>query len=204
MEKEIASKLGRQDWVNAALDIFIEKGIEAVKIDVIAKSLQITRGSFYWHFKNLEDLLAAIIQEWQAANTEDVMQKVETAGGEPSHRLLYLLEIAAQDDDRLEQAMRIWAIHDARATAAIERIDRQRLEYLESLFLQIGFSKTDAEVRARVVYSVRLGWFMMASPIKPLKRLTEIHLVHNILTQKIEPFSCSDRLPPSLDRPNRG
>jgi AcrR family transcriptional regulator len=184
MEKEIASKLGRQNWVNAALDILMEKGIEAVKVDVIAKSLQITRGSFYWHFKNLDDLLAAIVQEWQAANTEDIIQKVEAVEGEPSKRLLHLFEIAAQDDDRLEKAMRIWAIHDARAAAAIERVDRQRLEYLESLFLQIGFSKTDAEIRARVAYSVRLGWFMMALPSKPSKRLTEIQLVYKILSQR--------------------
>ncbi|MFM2303629.1 MAG: hypothetical protein RLZZ135_1039, partial [Cyanobacteriota bacterium] len=63
-------KLGRQDWVQAAIETLIEKGADAVKVDVIAKSLKITRGSFYWHFKNLDDLLAAIIQEWQAVNTE--------------------------------------------------------------------------------------------------------------------------------------
>jgi AcrR family transcriptional regulator len=177
-------KLGRQDWLNAALDTFMAKGIEAVKVDAIAKSLQITRGSFYWHFKNLDDLLNAIVQEWQAVNTEDVMHQVEAEGGAPSERLLHLFKIAAEDDDRLEKAMRIWAIHDIRAAAAIERVDRQRLAYLQHLFLQIGFSPTDAEVRAQVAYSVRLGWFIMALPTTRSKRLTEIQLVHTILTQQ--------------------
>jgi AcrR family transcriptional regulator len=177
------TKLGRQDWVNAAMETFIEKGIETVKVDPIAKSLQITRGSFYWHFKNLDDLLLAIIQEWQAVDTEDVILQVEMTGGTPKQRLLHLFEMAAKDDDRLEKAMRIWAIHDARAATAIERVDKQRLEYLQHLFSQIGFSKIDAEVRARVVYAVRLGWFMMPSPGKPTKRLAEIQLVYKMLTQ---------------------
>jgi AcrR family transcriptional regulator len=177
------TKLGRQDWVQAALEIFMEKGIEAVKVDVLAKSLQITRGSFYWHFKNLEDLLSAIIQAWQAINTEDVMQQVDAIDGTPSQRLLHLLEIAAKDDDRLEKAMRIWAIHDTRALEAIARVDQQRLEYLQNLFVQIGFSKIDAEVRARVTYSVKLGWLMMTTASKPSKRLAEIRLIHKSLTQ---------------------
>jgi AcrR family transcriptional regulator len=181
------TKLGRQDWVQAALEIFIEKGIEAVKVDVLAKSLQITRGSFYWHFKNLDDLLTAIIQTWQAINTEDVMQQVDTTGGTPSQQLLQLLEIAAKDDDRLEKAMRIWAIHDPKALEAIARVDQQRLEYLQKLFVQIGFSKIDAEVRARVTYSVKLGWLMMTAASKPSKRLAEIRLIHKSLTQ-IEPI----------------
>jgi AcrR family transcriptional regulator len=177
-------KLGRQDWIDAAIGTLVDKGIEAVKVDAIAKSLQITRGSFYWHFKNLDDLLNAIVQEWQAINTEDVMDRVEAEGGKPSQRLWHLFKIAAEDDDRLEKAMRIWAIHDVRAAAAIERVDRQRLAYLQHLFLQIGFSETDAQVRAQVAYSVRLGWFIMALPSTRSKRLTEIQLVHTILTQQ--------------------
>jgi AcrR family transcriptional regulator len=176
-------KLGRQDWVQAALETLMDKGIEAVKVDALAKSLKITRGSFYWHFKNLDDLLAAMIQEWQAVNTNEVMQQVETTGGTPSDRLLHLLEIAAKDDDRLEKAMRIWAIHDTRAMGSIERVDRQRLEYLQHLFLQIGCAQTDAELRAQIVYAVKLGWVVIAPPRTQSERLAEIRLVHKILTQ---------------------
>jgi AcrR family transcriptional regulator len=177
-------KLGRQDWVKAALETLVEKGIEAVKVDVIAKSLKITRGSFYWHFKNLDDLLEAIIQEWQAVDTENVMQQVETIGGTPSQQLLHLLEIAAKDDDRLEKAMRIWAIHDSRVIVSIERVDRQRLDYLQHLFVQIGFSQTDAQLRAQVTYAVKLGWVVMAPPRKQSERLAEIRLIHQIMTQE--------------------
>jgi AcrR family transcriptional regulator len=175
-------KLGRQDWVQAALETFVEKGIEAVKVDVLAKSLKITRGSFYWHFKNLDDLLVAIIQEWQAVDTEDAIEQVEKISGTPKQQLLHLFEIAAKDDNRLEKAMRIWAIHDVRAMASIERVDKQRLEYLQHLFLKIGFSQPDAALRAQVTYSVKLGWVTIAPPRTPSERLAQIQLVYETMT----------------------
>lgn len=183
MEKEPALKLGRQDWLTIGIQTLVEKGIEAVRIDPLAKLLNVTRGSFYWHFKNRDDLLAAILHEWETSNTKNVIEQIEGLHGSPSSKLLSLFEIAAEDDDRLEKAVRVWSANDTRAAAASARVDRQRLDYLQNLFLQLGFSEIDAKVRAQIVYSVRLGWFVMASSSQPTERLTEIRLVHTILTQ---------------------
>lgn len=183
MEKEIGSKLGRQDWLELGIQTLIERGIEAVRIDPLAKLLNVTRGSFYWHFKNRDDLLAEILQEWEARNTQSVIEQVEGLGSTPGDKLLSLFEIAAEDDDRLEKAVRVWSVNDVKAAVAIKRVDQQRLEYLQNLFLQLGFSEIDAKVRAQIVYSVRLGWFVMASSGNRTERLTEIRLVHKILTQ---------------------
>jgi AcrR family transcriptional regulator len=183
MEKELGSKLGRQDWLGIGIQTLIEKGIEAVRIDSLAKILNVTRGSFYWHFKNRDDLLAAILHEWAASNTKSVIDQIEGLNSSPSSKLLSLFEIAAEDDDRLEKAVRVWSANDARAAVAIDRVDRQRLDYLQDLFLQLGFSELDAKVRAQIVYSVRLGWFVMASSSQSTERLTEIRIVHTILTQ---------------------
>lgn len=177
-------KLGRHDWLTIGLQTLIESGIEAVRIEPIAKLLNVTRGSFYWHFKNRDELLAAILQEWETQGTESVIQTVETGDNDPSTKLLRIFEVAALDDDRLEKAVRIWAANDAIASAAIDRIDLRRLTYLQNLFLQLDFSVTDAQVRARVAYSFRLGWFIMTSASDPTNRLTEIRLVHKILTRK--------------------
>jgi AcrR family transcriptional regulator len=183
MEKELASKLGRQDWLTISIQTLIEKGIEAVKIDPLAKLLNVTRGSFYWHFKSRDDLLVEILREWETRNTKSVITQIEKLDSSPNSKLLSLLEIAAQDDNRLEKAIRTWSVNDSRAETAINQVDRQRLDYLQKLFLQLGFSETDAKVRAQIVYSVRLGWFVMALPSQSTERLAEIRLVHNILTQ---------------------
>jgi AcrR family transcriptional regulator len=183
MEKNSDSKLGRQDWLTMGIQVLIEKGVEAVKIDPLAKLLNVTRGSFYWHFKDRNDLLEAILHEWEARNTKRIIAQVEELESSPSFKLMRLFEIAAQDDNRFEKAIRIWSDNDSRAFAAIEQVDRQRLDYLQDLFLQLGFSETDAKVRAQIVYSVRLGWFVMRLPNQATERLTEIRLVHVILTQ---------------------
>lgn len=183
MGKESASKLGRQDWLAIGIQTLIEKGIEAVRVDPLAKLLNVTRGSFYWHFKSRDDLLEEILREWEARNTKSIIEQIEGLNSSPIGKLLSLLEIAAKDDNLLEKAVRVWSVNDARAAVAIARVDEQRLDYLQNLFLQLGFSEIDSKVRAQIAYSVRLGWFVMASSSYASERLTEIRLVHAILTQ---------------------
>jgi AcrR family transcriptional regulator len=184
MEKETTAKLGRKDWLDIGLQTFVEKGIDAVRIDPLAKMLKVTRGSFYWHFKNHDELLMAMLQEWETRNTQQIIEEIEVIDGNPNTKLLSLFELAAQDDNQLEKAMRVWGANDDRAAAAIAHIDQQRLEYLQNLFLQMGFSTIDAKVRARVSYSFRLSWFLMPSSDHSNDRLTEIRLVHTMLTQQ--------------------
>jgi AcrR family transcriptional regulator len=183
MEKKTTSKLGRQDWLTIGLKALIEKGVNAVRVDPLAKKLNVTRGSFYWHFTTRDDLLEAILQEWETLNTKRVIEQIEAIGNDPDAKLMALLEVAAQDDNRLEKAVRVWAANDVKAAVATARIDQQRLDYLQNLFLQLGFSATDARVRAQVVYSFRLGWFIMPSSKYSEERLEEIGLVYKIVTQ---------------------
>lgn len=193
METEIASKLGRQDWLAIGIQTLIEKGIEAVRVDPLAKLLNVTRGSFYWHFKNRDDLLEEILLEWETRNTQSIIEQIEGLNSSPIAKLLSLLEIAARDDNLLEKAVRVWSFNDTRAAAAIARVDEQRLDYLQNLFLQLGFSEIDSKVRAQIAYSVRLGWFVMASSSYASERLTEIRLVHAILTQTNNLEAISNR-----------
>ena len=193
MEKERASKLGRQDWLAIGIQTLIEKGIEAVRVDPLAKLLNVTRGSFYWHFKNRDDLLEEILREWEARNTKSIIEQIDGLNSSPIAKLLSLLEIAAEDDNLLEKAVRVWSVNDVKAAAAIARVDQQRLDYLQNLFLQLGFSEIDSKVRAQIAYSIRIGWFVMASSSYASERLTEIRLVHAILTQTNNLEAISNR-----------
>lgn len=58
------AQLTPDDWVRAATDLLVTKSIDAVRVDVLAKQLDVTRGSFYWHFKNRDDLLHQVLQDW--------------------------------------------------------------------------------------------------------------------------------------------
>lgn len=184
MEKDKICKLGRQDWLTAGLQVLTESGIEAVRVEPLAKLMNVTKGSFYWHFKNREDLLEAMLQEWETRETDDIIKQVEAAGGDASAKLLNLLQLAYEDDGELEKAMRTWAANDARTAAAIARIDQHRLDYLGDLFLQIGFQAVEAKARARLAYYSWVGEFTVGIPTSQAERLAEARLNHAILVRR--------------------
>ena len=82
--------------------------------------------------------------------------------------------------------MRIWAVQDATAKTAIAAVDRRRLDYLVSLFSEIGFKPADAVARARLVYHALIGQFMMDEPVAPSDRLAEcLDIVLPMLVRKV-------------------
>lgn len=183
MEEE-TPKLGRHDWLTVGLKVLAESGIEAVRVEPLAKLMNVTKGSFYWHFKNREDLLEAMLQEWGTRETDDIIKQVEEVGGDASAKLLNLFQLAYEDDGQLERAMRTWAANDARAERAIAWIDRRRLDYLQDLFLQIGFPTVEAKTRARLAYYSWVGEFTVGISSSQAERLAEARLNHAILVRR--------------------
>ncbi len=98
MGKNQTPKLGRHDWLTIALKVLAESGIEAVRVEPLAKLMNVTKGSFYWHFKDREDLLEAMLHSWETRETDDIINQVEVAGGDTSAKLLNLLQLAYEDE----------------------------------------------------------------------------------------------------------
>ncbi len=184
MGKNKICKLGRQDWLTAGLQVLTESGIEAVRVEPLAKLINVTKGSFYWHFKDREDLLEAMLHSWETRETDDIINQVEVAGGDTSAKLLNLLQLAYEDEGQLEKAMRTWAANDARTATALARIDQHRLDYLGDLFLQIGFQAVEAKARARLAYYSWVGEFTVGIPTSQAERLAEARLNHAILVRR--------------------
>jgi AcrR family transcriptional regulator len=192
-QKEVSPKLGRQDWVEAGLVVLAQSGVEAVRVEPLAKLLKVTKGSFYWHFKNRDALLDAILEEWVRLDTYNIIERVESLNKENAMiKLLRLFEIAIEDDGkndgrsdgRLENAIRAWAANDERAATVLTQVDQQRLDYTRNLFLQIGFSPSEALVRARIVYYALVGEFTIGLSRTQAERLAEIRMQHAILTRQ--------------------
>lgn len=183
MEKEVPQKLGRQDWLILGLNVLAKSGIEAVRVEPLAELMNVTKGSFYWHFKNREDLLMAMLQEWEVRETDDIIKQVEASGGDASAKLFNLFQIAYQEDGQLEKAMRTWAANDTRSAAVIAVIDLRRIDYIKSLFLQLGFSIVEATARARLAYYAWIGDFIVGVLPTQAERLEEAKLYHTILVR---------------------
>ena len=169
----VSKRLGRQEWINAGLKALAEHGAEAVRIERLADTLRVTKGSFYWHFKDRGALLEALLEAWQARATNAIIDQVEARGGDARTRLETLFTIVAQVDGRLDRAVRGWAAQDDMARSALEEVDRQRLGYLDMLFRGIGFTPAEAIARARLIYHALIGQFMMGAAVAHGDRLAE-------------------------------
>ncbi|WP_375550848.1 TetR/AcrR family transcriptional regulator [Rhodophyticola porphyridii] len=156
-------QFSRNAWVAAALGLFERGGPKAVRIDAIAKSLQITRGSFYWHFANRADLLNALLERWTKEQTQTIIAENEAQGGTPRARLLRLLKVCAADDGKLELGIRDWAKEDGKARAVLKGVDEYRTRYLAQLIEGCGHSTRESEVRASLVYLSWLGLYTNAA-----------------------------------------
>jgi AcrR family transcriptional regulator len=146
------NQLTVEDWLKLALDTLDNEGIHKVNVEHLARKLGVTKGSFYWHFKNRETLLKEMLNYWAETLTTDVIQRSRQNSKDAKETLLKLMTIITEEKvGRYEAALRAWAIHDEVARSALHKVDQQRLEYITSVFTDIGFRKADAEIRARLM-----------------------------------------------------
>jgi AcrR family transcriptional regulator len=178
------SNLTRQDWIDRGLEVLAKSGVEAVRVEPLAKLMGMTKGSFYWHFKNREDLLEAIVQDWIASQTNSIIDRVDNIDSDATTKLRYLFELAIEDDGRVENAIRAWATNDAKVANVLAEVDRCRLDYTRDLFLAVGFEPLEAMVRARMIYYSLVGESTLGINRDRADRLAEARLQHTILTYR--------------------
>ncbi len=154
--------LSKEDWVRAALFAIAEGGAAAVAVEPLAARLGATKGSFYWHFRNREQLIAEALELWERQGTDDVIAELASVS-DPVERLRRLLEIAIgyEEDDAAGQADvgLLAAASDPVVGPVLRRVADKRLDFLEQIFREIGFAAGDSRQRARIAYSAFLGWF---------------------------------------------
>lgn len=151
-------------WLEAAYAALIESGIDAVKILPLANRLKLARTSFYWHFKDREELLAALADRWEARTTQPLVAATEAyAESEPEAMLNVIGCFLSPEnfDDRLEFAVRSWGLQDDAIMARVRQADVRRLEALSALLRKWGHAAIDADVRARTIYLAQIGYISM-------------------------------------------
>lgn len=181
----VSARLAKQDWIDAATQSLKAFGVDRVKVDPLAKMLNVTRGSFYWHFNKRQDLLDAVLSNWQQKTTLDVIDKLEHSNISAKSRLEKLLTLSftmSPSSLGTEQAIRAWGLNDQEASKIIEDVDNQRIEYLFQLILSMGLAELVALQHARVIYYTRIGLFAQAV----VPRLQERILVMQSLLRMVE------------------
>lgn len=187
MDSRQTARLSAEDWLDAALAAFERGGVEAVRIEPLARTLNVSRGSFYWHFESRDALLRRLLGRWELRETSRVIDAVEAGGGTAAARLLRLLETCARDEGRLEMALRNWASSDEEAQAAIGKVDLRRTDYIAMLLLEHGLRPEQCRRRARVAYAAWLGEY--TQPVVPSfeERVANMRCLHRLLLAREEP-----------------
>jgi len=156
-------QLQRIDWLLSALEIFVAEGIDAVRITRLAKDLGLTRGSFYWHFENREDLIDALVSYWKDKNTRAITESVANASNlaEGIFRFFETCIDAVLFDPRLDLALREWARRSSEVRNMVDSEDEARITSLCEFFTRFGYTMPDALIRARVLYFSQIGFYAL-------------------------------------------
>lgn len=158
-------KLLPEDWIAEAFVMLAEGGVASIKIEVLAKRLKVTKGGFYWHFKNRGDLLTRMLQHWQQGRIDTIRRQV-ARDTTPEQTLNYLLDLYTDQTNprgnAIELAVRSWARQSDEARATINHVDRERLAAVGELFKGLGCDEQEASARAYLFYSYVFGQSLLA------------------------------------------
>jgi AcrR family transcriptional regulator len=168
-EKKPSSRLSPEAWIEAGIQILVNKSIDSVRVEVLAAQLGVTKGSFYWHFKDRAALLVGILRHWRERATLGIVDRFERANVPTEDKLRMMLELpvsstAAGHGGTVELAIRAWARRDKLAREAVQQVDAERLSYVTRLLMELGYDKTEATFRAFMLYSCNMGEALICPP----------------------------------------
>jgi AcrR family transcriptional regulator len=179
-----------QHWIAAATEVLVDQGIDHVRVDVLAGELSVTRGSFYWHFRDREDLLRRVLQAWREAATVQLTERLAQARSQPRELLEDVITLpfrgkSALRAARIELAIRAWARRDPMAQQALDEADAARIAYHEGLFRGLGFAAGEAAARAFLLYGYEVAESLLGRQGTPAQRAARRDFVLRLVQQPL-------------------
>ena len=124
----------------------------------MTRRLRVSTGSFYHHFIDMDDYLAALARHFSEADVRSILERAAAGAGGPLSRIRRLAAISLDSPIfRLDRAMRVWATSDRRAAASIKASERLVLAFLTDAFTDLGFARGDAALRAHLLLSANVA-----------------------------------------------
>ena len=176
--------LGRTEWLAAARTLLIADGIDGVKVDRLAKMLNVTRGGFYWRFRDLQDLLDDLIEDWRHTNGPLMVAPLKVPGlpMDQFRALAHLWIEEKEYNPGYDIAVRAWARIDKSIAAIVQSVDQYRIDALGDWFKSAGYSAEDALVRAQIVYYHQVGFYALDLKVPKTERYRRLEKYVEALT----------------------
>lgn len=182
-----AKPLGRQIWLDTAREALIEEGTAGIEVNKLAKRLGSSRGGFYWFFRDRNQLLEELIAYWVRTGTaqfERILSEHGHNGRQEYDALIRLWIDEREYDPRWDGAVRDWARTSPAVRQAVQAVDQKRIALLERIFQDLGYTGTEAHVRARVTYYHQVGYYAMGVEESRRERRALVPFYRKVLTGK--------------------
>lgn len=162
-EKTTGWRGSREVWLDAAKAAFLEGGLDAVKIQPLAKGLNLSRTSFYWFFEDRNAILTALLDAWDETNSGVLVAACEAYAETISEAVMNVISVFldGEFESRFDFAIRGWAHQSDMVAAKVAAADERRLTAIRAMFERFGFDSEESDVRARTVYLVQIGYISM-------------------------------------------
>jgi AcrR family transcriptional regulator len=148
--------LSREEWIVAAIEALRGGGIDAVRIDVLARQLGVSRGSFYWHFKDRSELLAALLARWEEETAWLIAGA--SAAATPRERALRFFELANASPYPPDREIFAWARRDSKVARRVEAVEAKRVAFFEQVMSDSGVVGERGRRLGEILYLATLGW----------------------------------------------
>jgi AcrR family transcriptional regulator len=184
------ASLTPEQWIDASTELLVDSGIDAVRVDVVSKLLKVTRGSFYWHFKDRDDLLRSLLEAWRKSTTEQIIERFERHEGAPERLFKDLLSLpfrgrSAARAARIELAIRAWARRDDMARHAVDEVDSRRISYISQCFSALGFPLAEARQRAFLLYAYEVAESILSNQGNATQKRERSALAEKLLLMRV-------------------
>ena len=144
-------RVSKAQWLEKALETLAASGVEAVKIERLAKALGVARSGFYWHFKNHQNLLQHLLDFWADEYTGVVTDNSELKALDANKRLLVTMEMVRDFElAKYDLAMFSWAKSDPLVRKVVQKVIEMRLDHVRAIFKELGFRGDEIEMRSRL------------------------------------------------------
>jgi AcrR family transcriptional regulator len=185
-EKLERSRLSAADWEAGALDLIAEQGVAALAVESLARKLNVTKGSFYWHFATREALLKASLQRWEA-QVDEGLEQIESIAV-PRERLRELFRRTGREaKTHVIYSALLRALDQPSVQPVMERVSKRRLDFLDRAYREVGLAADNALHRAHLTYAAYVGFLQLALQLG-LPRLEHAQLeeyVEHVMTTLI-------------------
>jgi AcrR family transcriptional regulator len=185
MEKPKKKRVSKAEWLTCALEVLASEGIQGVRVERLARELGIAKSGFYWHFRNRRDLLQSLCDYWTHEFTAIITENPELLEGDPKKRLYDTMCLILDHDlTKYDLAIRGWAAHDPAAAKAVRSVYRMRLDFVRSIFSDIGFRGRQLEMRTRLFVAYHSWEETMFDDLTKDERRQLLRLRHKFLVAK--------------------